>query len=90
VNDDVEAVTTRIAAFVDAWEAMNYTNVIRKFYDEAVEPHVLTTDDLRTLLAAIDPAEQPIGHIPTEKGTKAVLDYRALRRQQHPKEPTDA
>lgn len=31
-----------------------------------------------------DPADQPIGHIPT----KAGLDYLALRRQQHPRQAT--
>lgn len=42
----------------------------------------LTFGQLRTLLAALDPAEQPIPHIPT----KAGLNYLATRRRQNPKE----
>jgi hypothetical protein len=45
-----------------------------------IERARLLDSDLRTLLAALDPAEQPIPHIPTDTGRS----YLANRRRQHP------
>ncbi|MBS2962607.1 hypothetical protein KGA66_06080 [Actinocrinis puniceicyclus] len=75
-----------LRAFLDAWNERHTTRDQVLVQTEPGSADMLTSDDLRALLAAADPDEQPIAHVPT----KAGLDYLALRKQQHPKEATDA
>jgi hypothetical protein len=92
VTPELQAAIDRVSAYLDA-VARNHPNVAE------IDMEIAHTDDpnqwlerplmaadLRTILAALDPAEQPIDRIPTPAG----LDYLANRRQQHPKADADA
>lgn len=79
MTPDVQAAAERVRAFLDAWEdPAQGRGAISTLRSEGLR---LTALDLRMLLAALDPAEQPIDHIPTQAG----IDYLAIRRQQHPR-----
>lgn len=86
MTPDVQAAADRVHAFLDTWERIAghpAADVLMTL--TALEPPTgtvrLTRSDLRTLLAALDPAEQPIRHIPT----KAGLNYLEIRRRQNPR-----
>ncbi len=80
------AAIRRVRAFLDAWDERHTARDQVLVQVKPGSPDMLTSDDLRVLLAAADPDEQPVPLIPT----KAGLDYLAMRRQQHPKAATDA
>jgi hypothetical protein len=68
-----------IADRIDPGVLIRFRNWLDSGYAEPYAIEIFR-EDLRLLLAALDPAEQPIEHVPTEAG----LDYLALRREQHP------
>lgn len=78
MTPDVQAAAERVAAFLDAWEdPAQGRGAISTLRSEGLR---LTALDLRRVLAAIDPAGQPIAHVPTQAG----LDYLAVRQRQNP------
>jgi hypothetical protein len=84
VTPDLQAARDRVAAFLTQRTPELHDRVA--YAGAGRDAAVLFASDLRALLAASDPAEQPIDHVPTQR----ALDYLRDRRQQHPKEPTDA
>jgi len=89
VTPETHAAHDRITAYLNARD----TCTTERCHDDIIAMHAakdstlpapaLHTTDIRTLLTALDPAEPPITHVPTRK----ALNYLALRRQQHPRDP---
>jgi hypothetical protein len=96
VTRETRAAISRVRIFLAAWDERH---TARDQVLAQVKPgsaDMLTSDDLRALLAAVAADQQPPGRrapltdepsgvIPTPRG----LDYLAIRRQQHPKQATD-
>jgi hypothetical protein len=82
MTPELRDAAARVRAYLDAWDANSgHKPTIAATSDYyGRKPTALAAADLRLLLAALDPAEQPIHHIPT----KAGLNYLNIRRQQHP------
>lgn len=104
MTPDIQAAAERIRAFLDARDRWN-EGLTRQPKHIAKFPHPtivsetfasLMPEDLRLLLAALDPAEQLTRHAPltddtsgahiTPAGRAAVLDYKAIRREQNPRQ----
>lgn len=86
MTPDVQAAVERVREYLEARRVMN---AILRQEDtgtlDSCRNVSLRLADLRTLLAALDPAEQPIDHVPTEQGRATVNAYRAHRTQQPPR-----
>lgn len=85
MTPDVQAAAERLRDFARGWAASaGAPPADLPLLSVQLRPTVwahFTLGDLATVLTALDPAEQPIGHIPT----KAGLNYLEIRRQQNPR-----
>jgi tetrahydromethanopterin S-methyltransferase subunit B len=72
VTPETQAAIDRVSATLDRYNGEEFTATLSEM-DEFME-------DVRALVAALDPAEQPIDHIPTPRG----INYLAMRREQQP------
>lgn len=85
MTPETQAAAERVRAYLDAHEYV--LGDLDQIAECGTHEHTwapLTVTDLRVLLAALDPAEQPIPLVPTQH----ALDYLAIRRQQNPKTAT--
>lgn len=87
MTPDVQAAAERLRAFIRV--ADDGDPIIASTWEQVSDPprprvvrHDVTFDDLRTLLAALDPADGATDGAPR-------LDYHAIRRQQHPRTVRD-
>lgn len=90
MTPDVQAAADRVTAWLAhetriASDFARQAAVVLTFDDHEQPFPTLHASDLRLLLAALDPAEQPIDRVPT----KAGLDYLAIRHEQHPRTVRD-